>query len=260
MNCMMPCRPLQKGAPFKPHRKITIATNDEKTPKNFDFLVIACDPQEDGLKEEVMKRTKKEKAIFSLEVMKSFVFQTTLIKFPKVDGIQIPTAISVFNPANLNASKGLLHSYRSETRKEALTLAYASNTDNPKAYFKEKMDEAQYEYVTIYQLVDPAKENGKLTETQLWTLLQSEMNSVENKRWFPYDWTKGEKIKQFHTKYFDHFTREALSNKTSNNWSLLDIQGKKNTIYVHAYRLRICVTYLRVCRITSKGLSIKFSY
>jgi hypothetical protein len=80
MNCI-PCGPTQTGAPFNPDREIIITTDEET--RTFDFLVIACDPQ-DGLTEEVMKKTKKEKKVFSTDVMKSFVIQTTLIKVPKV--------------------------------------------------------------------------------------------------------------------------------------------------------------------------------
>lgn len=184
-----------------------------------------------------MQKTATEKRVFSPAVMKSFTFQTTLMKFPKVvdDKDKNNNPIEVFNPVNLNKSIGLLHSYRSETRKEAYeqTAALVSkrSPDPPKDIFQDKLSKVSYEYVTCYQLVD--NEKGEMTEDQLWDLLQEQMRDKDVKKWFPYDSSKGSRIKYFHTKYFDHFTMDSLKNGP-NNWDILDNQGKKNTIYVHA--------------------------
>mmetsp|Transcript_23864 Transcript_23864/g.31675 ORF Transcript_23864/g.31675 Transcript_23864/m.31675 type:complete len:617 (+) Transcript_23864:311-2161(+) len=225
----------QHGQPFKPGRKITINEEDGE-PQVYDFLVIACDPQ-DGLPEEVMKKTDTEKKIFSPVSMKSFTFQTTLMKFPKVvDSESQTNPVEVFNPVNLNKSEGLLHSYRSETRKEAYqqtvreTELGKSPTD-PNIIYQDKLSKVSHEYVTCYQLV--GSEEGGKTQEQLWDLLQEQMRDEKNKEWFPYDASKGSKIEQFHTKYFNHFTIESLKNGP-NNWDILENQGKKNTIYVHA--------------------------
>mmetsp|Transcript_20275 Transcript_20275/g.30757 ORF Transcript_20275/g.30757 Transcript_20275/m.30757 type:complete len:108 (-) Transcript_20275:1080-1403(-) len=83
----------------------------------YDFLVVACDPQDDP-KEMVMQKAATEKKTFSPTAMKPFTFQTTLLKFPKVVGNKDKdnNPIEVFDPVNLNKS---IHSYRSETRKKA---------------------------------------------------------------------------------------------------------------------------------------------
>lgn len=233
MNCV-PCGTPQTGVPFEPGSKITIEEANGNT-ATYDFLVIACDPQEDNLPEEVMKKTNVEKEVFSDNVMKSFIFQTTLMKFPKVNEFDDP--VEIFNPVNLKKSAGLLHSYRSETRKEAYQLTVQSKNSDPKAYFDSLLNKVSYEYVTMYQLIDPTKAH-KMNEDEMWKLLQEQIRDPKNKTWFPYDASRGVKVAQFHTKYFDHFTIPALMNRQSNtrtnNWKILDIQGEKNTIYVHA--------------------------
>jgi len=177
MNCIgLGCGgAAQSGQPFKPGRKITIQEKEET--QDYDFLVVACDPQDD-LNEKVMQKTATEKRVFSPAAMKSFTFQTTLMKFPKVedDKDKDNNPIEVFNPVNLDKSKGLLHSYRSETRKEAYEQTAAlskRNPDPPRDIFQDKLSKVSYEYVTCYQLVDNENEGG-MTEVQLWEILQEQ--------------------------------------------------------------------------------------
>jgi len=232
MNCLA-CKTPQVGSPFKAGRSISIEANGEE-PQKYDLLVLACDPQDDNLTEEVMKKTATEKKVFSSNVMKSFIFQTTLVKFPKVNNSDDP--IEIFNPINLTKAQGFLHSYRSETRKEAYQRTVQSKSSDPEAYYANLLNGVSHEYVTMYQIIDPTK-SERMNEDEMWQLLQEQMNDPTNKKWFPYDASQGEKIVQFHTKYFDHFTIPALKNQTNtrtNNWRILDMQGKKNTIYVHA--------------------------
>jgi hypothetical protein len=138
---------------------------------------------------------------------------------------------------NLNKLEGLLHSYRSETRKEAyqLTAATASVSKDLKEFYANELDKVSHEYVTMYQLVDPetAPAGTPTSQEGLWLKLQEQMRDVQNRSWFPYDASQGTLIKQFNTKYFNHFTRDALKNKP-NNWNILNNQGQNNTIYVHA--------------------------
>ena len=156
------------------------------------------------------------------------------MKFPKVNKVDDP--VEIFNPVNLNKSEGLLHSYRSETRKEAYQLTAQSNTKDPKTFYSDLLSKVSYEYVTMYQLIDPTKAD-KMNKEQIYELLKQQMNDEKNKHWFPYDASKGERVTYFHTKYFDHFTIPSLKNQSNtrtNNWRILDLQGKKNTMYVHA--------------------------
>ena len=82
MKCGYGCGANQIGAPFDPKKKVEIDLGDGAS-SSFDFLVVACDPQL-GLPNDIMQKTAIEKEMFSAEVMKSYYFQTTLMRFPKV--------------------------------------------------------------------------------------------------------------------------------------------------------------------------------
>ena len=64
------------------------------------------------------------------------------MKFPKVNKVDDP--VEIFNPVNLNKSEGLLHSYRSETRKEAYQLTAQSNTKDPKTFYSDLLSKVSY--------------------------------------------------------------------------------------------------------------------
>lgn len=200
------------------------------TTETFSSLFVAGDPQ-DQIPSSIMPKTKLEQAIFSKKTMTSFTFQTTLIKFPKLPAGGGPTVR--FAPERMDITDGSVYGYRSETRKEANYLATsASGSSSVQDKFNGIMAGAEFEYVTIYQLLDPTK-HGQLTEKAMWEKLDKEMNGGLYNAWFLYDWSKGEKLKRFHTKYFNHFELQALQTHP-NNWDLLNIQGRKNTVYVHA--------------------------
>jgi len=196
--------------------------------EDYNFLVVAADPQ-DGLSSMIMKKTATEAKVFSPDAMKSFTFQTTLMKFPK-QNLSLPVAR--YNPRNMDVTAGSAYCFRSETRKE---LSYLAVTNSPKDVMKayEKLlSEVEYEYVTIYQLLDQEKHNA-MNENQMWELLQKEMATGVHEAWFLYKWDEGKLIDRFHTKYFNYFTMDSLANK-ANNWDILRMQGQNNTIYVHA--------------------------
>ena len=176
MNCL-PCKTPQVGTPFKAGRSITIESNGDE-PQKYDLLVIACDPQSDNLTEEVMKKTATEKKVFSSKVMKSFIFQTTLVKFPKVDSPDDP--IEIFNPINLKKAEGLLHSYRSETRKEAYQRTVQSKTSDPKAYYTNLLNGVSHEYVTMYQIIDPTQHSKRMNEDQIFKLVMNLLKQFLN--------------------------------------------------------------------------------
>lgn len=210
----------------KPNQGVKITTNngDESGPTPYGCLIIACDPQ-DGLKNNVMRKTKQETKIFSKENMSSFTFQTTLIKVPKADSGEVTVR---FFPKMLNITDGSVYGYRSETRKE---LVYQVSNGRFSSFDKRFRD-VEFEFVTIYQLLDPTKHGAK-SKDELRAMLDKQMNDSATKKWFPYNWSDAEILTSFHTKYFDHFQLKALKTNP-NNWDILDIQGKKNTIYVHA--------------------------
>jgi len=210
----------------KPNKGIKIRTDkgNESGPTPYGCLIIACDPQ-DGLKNNVMKKTGPERKIFSKQNMTSFTFQTTLIKVPKAG---LGEATVRFFPKMLNKTDGSLYGYRSETRKE---LVYQDSKGSFPSFDKRFRD-VKFEFVTIYQLLDPTKHGAK-SKDELRTMLDKQMNDPATKKWFPYNWSGAETLTSFHTKYFDHFQLEALKTNP-NNWDILDIQGRNNTVYVHA--------------------------
>lgn len=219
-----------------PKREVIITSRDEPndlgfTSTAYGLLVVACDPQEDvGLKNRVMRKTLAEKKIYSPKAMTSFTFQTTLIKVPKAPDVELPTVR--FFPMMLNTTDGSAYGYRSETRKEIIRLASKERVERRTKSFEARFNDVTYEYVTIYQLLDPTKYGAKGKE-ELSAMLEEQMNKAVTRKWFPYDWSQKEILTSFHTKYFNHFQLQALQTNP-NNWDILDIQGKNNTIYVHA--------------------------
>ena len=137
-------------------RKSSDGPNDSGTTA-YGLLIIACDPQEDvGLNNQV--KTQPEKAVYSPKAMTSFTFQTTLIKVPKANPIELPTVR--FVPKMLNITDGSAYRYRSETRKEISDLVSKEKVPS-KSSFSTRLNEVTYEYVTIYQLLDPTKHGAK---------------------------------------------------------------------------------------------------
>lgn len=238
----------KKSATHNPKRKVSITLQNGDT-ESFDFLVIACDPQ-DQLPNSVMPRTKSEKCIFSDDAMKSFIFQSTLVKFPKVkprvdeDSRDVPT--ERFNPQNANLMDGSICGYRSETRKVANYRASTSGDSSPKENFNKIMTDTDFEYVTIYQLLDPTK-HGNMDSETLWNKLKYDMAEKVNAEWFPYQWSAEieKEVTKFHTKFFHHFEKEdTLQDTRPNTWNLFKIQGIKNTIYVHASASFECILHV----------------
>ena len=117
-----------------------------------------------------------------------------------------------------------------ETRKEINHSV--SKATSPKVAFETRLNPVVYEYVTIYQILDPTKHGAKSQDELSEMCTNEEMNESSTNDWFPYNWSDAEIITTFHTKYFNHFQVHQALSKHPNNWDLLDIQGKTNTVYV----------------------------
>ena len=187
-----------------------------KYEESYDLLLVACLPAELNL-----TLTEEEQTVFHQE---SYTFQTTLIKAPvasdaKGDVNNMPSVR--FSPSELNEMKGLAYGYRSETRKE----------------FAGKLNDISEEYVTIYQLLDPANDEELNSKEALYEKLNADMKANVYKEWFPYDWSQCELVENkgqnpFHTRYFNHYDVKQV--RQGENWDLVDLQGKNSTIFVHA--------------------------
>lgn len=205
----------KKARVGEPHPiSITYLKDGATRREEADFLVVACDPQ--AILDDVLKKTDEESNAFSNDVMKSVVFQTSLFKVPAGDPNKLPALR--FAPKPLSLLNGSLSGYRSETRKTSMELPEGSN----------------YELVTTYQLLDPTK-SGHLTEDELARKLSDQLGN-EKAPWFPYTLSPNqEPIHRYHTKYFNHFTKDAIENpELSDPWDLLSLQGHNNTMFVHA--------------------------
>lgn len=185
---------------------------------NPSLLVIACDPR--GLAS-VMDYTPQELGIFA--ALQNFTFYTTCLRvYPK----RVQDRIVILSPAVTEAMVGDVQGYRNETGKQwGLTTANNSATN----------------IVTIYQLVAAgptppakgleAKRKAFLDNPPSWWPFQPgryEIVSVnENQNGAVHPATN-----PLFTPYFDQFSAASLA--AGYPWKWLDLQGRNNTVYVHA--------------------------
>jgi len=200
-------RPVSSGTGTSPdptpiHIEYTV--NNAKFKKDYALLVIACDPR--ALKG-ICDYSADELAIFAKFV--NYTFHTTLIevatpKKPQESGV-------TFAPSPLDQLGGSVYGYRNESAKQFGLDAANKMSKN---------------LVTVYQLLGPTSDPW--TPAKFEEVLRSQLKSID---WWPYgqDFTIKTSVT---TPYFNHF--EISSLKSGLPWTLLDRQGQKQTLIVHA--------------------------
>jgi hypothetical protein len=177
--------------------------------KRFELLVVACDPRNlFG----VCDYRPDERAVFTK--LRNFTFHTSLLKVKWEPGVPLAHAV-VFAPEPLDRMEGKIYGFRNESAKE---------------FGLEKASSMKHHWVTVYQLQKP--ESAPWGPDKFAHDLKQELKTLP---WWPYGRTEGNDY-EIHetvtTPYFDQFSGENL--KQGFPWKFLDLQGKHNTIYVHA--------------------------
>jgi hypothetical protein len=178
------------------------AIEKQTVEKGYALLVIACDPRNlIGICDY------SEAEIESFKEFSDFTFHTTLIE------VKVPTTAQshavIFAPSPLQAMKGMIYGFRNESAKQfGLATANTKMTHN---------------LVTVYQLADSA-----LSPEEFRTRLLAQLQTLA---WWPYG-QDFEIRTSVTTPYFDHFGGQSL--KEGLPWTILNRQGQKQTLLVHA--------------------------
>jgi hypothetical protein len=182
------------------------------------LLVIACDPR---ALEPVMDYTREERAL--LNSLRNFTFYTTCLRvYPR----ETQDRVVILAPDIVESQQGLVQGYRNETAKQwGLPAANRSATN----------------IVTTYQMVgingasDPgtlaAQRRAFLDDPPSWWPFQPgryEVVQVEENQ----NGAIHPAVNPLLTPYFNQFFAGALD--AGAPWRWLDMQGEKNTVYVHA--------------------------
>lgn len=178
--------------------------------RKAELLVVACDPRNlIG----VCDYRPDEKAVFKKFI--NFTFHTSLLKVKRDPKAQLPSGV-VFAPEPMDRMDGSIYAFRNETAKQ-FGLKKAS-----------AMDE---NWVTVYQLQKSSP--NPWSSRKFVQVLEQELKTLE---WWPYRPKKAGSYYQITdtvtTPYFDQFSGADLQNGLP--WQFLRLQGKHNTIYVHA--------------------------
>ncbi len=178
--------------------------NSNAVTKDCALLVIACDPRNlDG----VIDYTSEESDIFSKLI--NFTFHTTLMNVE----VQGPQSYGViFAPGPLDDMNGSFYGFRNETAKQ---------------FGLDAANKLSHNLVTVYQLAGPR--DTPWTDEEFQKLLKQQLKTSD---WWPYG-DKYDIRKTVTTPYFDHFSQAGL--KEHLPWKILDLQGQKNTLFVHAF-------------------------
>ena len=197
----------------------------------LDYLVIACEPN--ALCDRC-DYSPLEKTIFGK--FENFTFHTTLLKV-KVNKENPAHYGVIFAPSILETMSGKVYGYRNETAK-ALSAGTENPIDTAEPHLKaDSIDpavaaanELAYNYVTVYQIVRTKDAPSDPSKFKQWIdeLMRQGLSDDVN-------WCYGtdfEILDHVTTPYFDHFTDADLKNYLP--WKYLGIQGKRNTIFVHA--------------------------
>jgi hypothetical protein len=183
--------------------RIDYTANSITTSKNYELLVVACDPR--NLKN-VCNFDKIELEIFRR--LQNFTFHTTLMTIPV---LKAQTHGVIFAPYLLEKMQGSVIGFRNESAKK-----FGLDASN-------KMKE---NLVTVYQLLGP--ETNPYTPQQFTSILEKELPTLD---WWPFGTQY--KIKEMvTTPYFDHYSQPDL--KQGWPWMFLSRQGLHQTLYVHA--------------------------
>jgi len=172
--------------------------------KEYALLVIACDPR--ALKG-ICDYSEDELAIFDQFI--NFTFHTTLVEVATPEKAQDSGVI--FAPSPLDELDGSVYGYRNESAKQ---------------FGLETANKMTRNLVTVYQLLGPTP--CPWSPAKFEEVLRSQLKISD---WWPYG-QDFEIRTSVTTPYFDHF--ESSSLRSGLPWTLLDRQGQRQTLIVHA--------------------------
>lgn len=176
--------------------------------KGYELLVIACEPRN---LYNICDYTSEERAIF--EKLKNYTFRTSLLKI-KIDNTsaQENEYAVMFAPSILEKMDGSVYAFRNESAKQFGYDVAKGMTHN---------------LVTVYQLVGETPTS--VTTDFFDQILEQQLSESD---WWPFS-GEYEVLRKVITPYFDHFSNEDL--KKGLPWEILNLQGHKNTLYVHGF-------------------------
>jgi hypothetical protein len=172
------------------------------TQKDYALLVIACEPRS---LVGICDYTSEELATF--QQFHNYTFHTTLMKVKTPSQAQDHAV--VFAPASLDRMDGSVYAYRNESAKKFGLKPANGMAEN---------------LVAIYQLA----KSPTMTADQFQTLL---LNQLKSSSWWPFG-QDFEILDTVTTPYFDRF--EASSLEKGLPWEILERQGQRHTLLVHA--------------------------
>lgn len=178
--------------------------------KTYDLMVVACDPR---ALEPVLTYRSDETAVF--DKLQNFQFHTTLVTMKRTETAKYGV---IFSPKSNEEMVGDIYAFRNETAKQ-----FGMDTANA-------LDENLY---TVYQIAaGPRHAQGKPPAE--WTAQDFEKrfhDTIHTLDW----WHNGDIVgtpTNMTTPYFDHFGEADI--KAEWPWKYLALQGKSNTLFVHA--------------------------
>lgn len=178
--------------------------------RQIELLVVACDPRNLN---KICDYRRDEQAIFDRFI--NSTFHTSLLKVTRDRNVKLASGV-VFAPDAMNKMDGSIYAFRNETAKQFGLKKASAMSEN---------------WVTVYQLQKPVSQPW--TPSQFERILQEELKTLE---WWPYRPKKDVPYYKITdsvtTPYFDQFSGADLQKGLP--WQFLNLQGKRNTIYVHA--------------------------
>ena len=183
--------------------RIRYRQNGVAVEKACDFLFVACEPR--GL-ESVLPFTPEEAAIFA--ELHNFTFHTELLRVRRTTA---QSCAALFAPTLLEAEVGRFHGFRNASAKQ---------------FGLDASNQLEHNYVVTYQLRGDSVSTW--TDAQFREQLREDISTCT---WWPFE--RDYEIRQTLTSpYFDHFHGDALQRGLP--WTLLDLQGRHATAFVHA--------------------------
>ena len=185
--------------------KLTYTLGGSSVTKDFALLVIACDPRNlIG----ICDYSPEEIAAFNQLV--NFTFHTTLMQVKVNADTWIEHGV-IFAPSPLDLMNGSVYGFRNESAKQ---------------FGIETARGMEYNLVTVYQLLGVTDE--KWTPDRFQQVLTEQLKTLT---WWPF--AEAYEIRtSVTTPYFNHFHADAL--RTGKPWELLERQGARGTLLVHA--------------------------
>lgn len=175
-----------------------------KRTKDYDLLIVACDPRALA---PVLNYSSDELAVFNK--FQNCHIHTTCVTIKR----SVPVDYGViFSPPKNEAMDGDIYAFRNETAKQ---------------FGKDAANKLDNNVFTIYQLAG-AKSAVK-TAKDFATIFEKQ---VDNLDWFKHGGIVERHGEPMTTPYFDHFDKSEI--KAGLPWDYLKLQGKHNTLFVHA--------------------------